>query len=69
MIEVYECGSVVNIKAINLKGYLTGICIRDGRITYEVSYFSDGNYKQSWFCDYEIDFDSTAQKIGIGYKS
>jgi hypothetical protein len=38
-LELYRCGSIVTIKLINIQGIITGICIRDNRITYEVSYW------------------------------
>lgn len=67
MLMVYRCGSEVTLKNIEIKGFITGINIRDERVVYEVSYFMDGKYYQNWFCNYEIECQES-NKIKVGYK-
>lgn len=66
-LELYRCGSSVIIKLINIQGFITGICIRDNRITYEVSYFLNNQHCIHWFSDYELDFEPKPKKQTIGF--
>lgn len=54
MMSVWPCGTEVKIKRAGYDGVITGVNIRDERITYEVSYFESGSYKSTWFCEYEF---------------
>jgi hypothetical protein len=46
----------------------TGISIRFNRVTYEISYFVNGDYKAIWMdeCEFEIDKKET---VKIGFKN
>jgi hypothetical protein len=67
-ILVYKCGTSVKIKNIDLKGFITGISIRDERITYEISYFMNNTYYTHNFCEYELEIYPFSDKIQIGFK-
>lgn len=54
MTSIWPCGTEVKIKRTEYDGIITGVNIRDERITYEVSYFESGSYKSVWFCEYEF---------------
>ena len=59
----FVCGERVNIVLLELPGIVTAICIRDNNnITYEVIYFSNGEYNQNWFDHYEISKVTTKNK-------
>lgn len=47
-------GDKVKIRLLELDGFITAICIRGEHKTYEISYFSNGEYNQKWFEDFEI---------------
>ena len=50
-----QCGDLVTIRLLELSGYVTAICTRHGgNVSYEVSYFSNGEYNQKWFDIFEI---------------
>jgi hypothetical protein len=66
-IIVYKSGIYVQIKNINVNGYITGIIIRDDRILYEVSYFLNDNYCSHCFYEYQLCF-VQPEKITIGFK-
>lgn len=51
----FEIGQLVEIKVLALCGYVTAIKILQGpAYNYEVSYFTNGEYFQHWFEDFEI---------------
>jgi hypothetical protein len=65
--EVFSCGTEVKLNHTDIKGYVTAIIIRDNRVTYEISYFSNGSYYSHNFSHYE--FSSIKDnKIKIGFK-
>lgn len=68
MQELYKCGTLVNLKNININGYITGICIRADNITYEISYFMNFTYCTHWFNIYEFEVVNDS-KMSIGYKN
>ncbi|MDD4689054.1 MAG: hypothetical protein PHE51_04830 [Eubacteriales bacterium] len=51
----FEIGALVFIKLLELNGYITAICFRLGNISYEVSFFSNAEYKQIWMENFEIE--------------
>lgn len=51
----FNFGDKVIIKLLELSGYVTAICLRGSYVTYEVSYFSNGNYEQKWFEYFELE--------------
>lgn len=66
-IEIYECGTDVTVKEVNIKGVITGACIRYGRVTYEVSYFFNGDQKSPWLV--EDQFTTEGKKGSVGFKN
>lgn len=67
--EVIPCGVEVILKRAEYSGVITGISIRDNRVTYEVSYYESGTYKNNWYCDYEFSIDKEQSKRIIGFKN
>jgi hypothetical protein len=45
--EVIPCGVEVILKRAEYSGVITGISIRGNRVTYEVSYYESGTYKNN----------------------
>lgn len=66
--EVIPCGTDVVLKRAEYKGVITGINIRDNRVTYEVSYYESGTYKSNWYCDYEFLIGAEQTKTIVGFK-
>jgi len=52
--SVFKFGDKVEITLLELYGYITAICYRGDYVTYEVSFFSNGEYHQVWFDGFEI---------------
>jgi hypothetical protein len=52
---IYAIGDKVKINLLELNGYITAICLRLGNTSYEVSYFSNGDYQQKWLEHFEIE--------------
>lgn len=48
-------GDRVKIKLLELDGYITAICFRGSYTTYEVSFFTNGEYNQKWFESFELE--------------
>jgi hypothetical protein len=64
--EVIKCGSMIRTKLGELSAIITAISIRFDRITYEVSYFYNGEYKCVWLSEDEFSIDvDDKQKIGF----
>jgi hypothetical protein len=51
----FNFGDLVKINLLELTGYITAICYRGGYITYEVTYFSNGEHNQKWFEYFELE--------------
>jgi len=51
----FVIGDKVKINLLELNGYITAICLRLGNTSYEVSYFSNGDYHQKWLEHFEIE--------------
>lgn len=52
----FEIGEKVFIKLLELNAYITAICYRsNNNKTYEISYFSNGEYNQKWVEFFEIE--------------
>jgi hypothetical protein len=68
MIKIIKCGSKVTINLSAIEGYITAISIRFNAISYEVSYFNNGEYKQVWLHDTEFEILNKSNKQSIGFK-
>lgn len=51
----FKFGEKVEIKLLELYGYVTAVCYRGEHETYEISYFSNGEYYKIWFYDFELE--------------
>jgi len=67
-LELIPCGTEVILKRSEYSGVITGISIRDNRITYGISYYEIGVYKEVWFCDYEFLVGADVVKRPLGFK-
>jgi hypothetical protein len=65
--EVYKCGIYVIIKSSGIRAMITACVIRFQNMSYEVSYFSDGQYTSIWLNEFEFDTDRE-EKTKIGFK-
>ena len=54
MIKIYKCGERVSLTGTDYIGVITCVTIRDSKISYGISYFEQGIYKENYFCDYEF---------------
>lgn len=45
---IIKCGSKVRTALSNINGIVTAVSIRFNSVSYEVSYFNNGEYKQAW---------------------
>ena len=50
----YELGQRVKIKLLELHGFITAIILRPGNTSYEVSFFTNGEYSQKNFEEFEL---------------
>jgi len=65
--KIYKCGTEVIIKNIDIVGYITAVIIRFNNVTYEISYFLNNIYYQSWFNEIEFELKNKVEKINIGF--
>jgi len=68
-LKVIPCGVEVVLKWSEYHGIITGISIRDKRVTYEVSYYEAGTYKSTWLCDYEFTTGADQSRVVIGFNN
>lgn len=76
MLEIYPVNTEVmvgplikcgNVSKRDIKGIITGVFIREARVSYEVSYWDGLSYRQVTLDNFEIDFGSS-QKHQIGFR-
>ncbi len=65
--EIIPCGTKARPKSENLEAIVTAVSIRFCRITYELSYFYNGDYKTVWLDECEFDVEKE-QRLRIGFK-
>lgn len=56
-IQVVKCQTRIKTIMGGVKAIVTGICIRDESISYEISYFHDGRNITAWIKRYEFEID------------
>ncbi len=61
-------GTEVSIRSTNIKGVILAVCIRAGNITYDVSYFNNGEHKTAWLSELEFTTFDTGLRNQIGYR-
>ena len=66
MMELIPCGTEVTLMHSDIKGFITGINIRESRVTYEISYWSSGNYQSNWFTTAEF-YTATLPTMQVGF--
>ena len=64
MIELIPCGTLVKLKIGEIDGMITGINIRWDNIQYEVTYYLNGEIKETWFNEFEFTTENNIKKIG-----
>mgnify|MGYP001342181768 CR=1 FL=1 len=53
---MFEIGDKVRIVLLELDAFITAICFRShNNVTFEISYFSNGEYNQKWVEYFEIE--------------
>lgn len=65
--KVIKCGTRVTPKLQNFEGIITGISIRYDKVSYEVSYFYNGDYKSIFMDESEFDVQACDKTI-VGFK-
>lgn len=66
--EIVKPGTPIITKIGTVKALISGVCIREESVSYEISYFASGEHKNAWIYRYEFDIDS-AIKTKPGFKS
>lgn len=64
---IVKTGTPVITKSGSISAIITGVCIRDESISYEISYFGVGEHKTAWIYRYEFEID-TSHKTQAGFK-
>jgi len=64
-IKCVPCGTIVRAVYGNIEGMVTCISIRFGRVSYEVSYFNNGDSKTVWM--HESEFSAVNERISVGF--
>lgn len=65
--QIIKCGSKVRTKIGTIDAIITAAVIRFDRVQYELSYFSNGEYKNIWMDIMEFDH-GDADVVEIGFK-
>jgi len=65
--EIVKPGTSIITKIGTVKALVTGVCIRNESVSYEISYFAGGEHKSAWIYRYEFDID-VAIKTKPGFK-
>ena len=70
-ILVYPCGTKVTLRIANITGEISAFTVRFKQVTYEFTYFYNGEMTDIWVCEEQLDFFSEPikQKIGFNCKS
>lgn len=65
--KVYESGTKGVTKLNQIEGFISGVCIRGVRVTYEFNYFAEREYKTIWLDEFEFTVE-VPKKAKIGFK-
>ena len=49
-----------------IEAIVIGVCIRGNNVEYNIRYFSDGEMKDPWLFDFEIETFTQKQEAGFG---
>lgn len=65
-LQIIKHGTKVLLADGTIKAFITGVCIRDESLSYEVSYFHGGINTTCWIKRFEFEIDtSEKQKAGF----
>jgi len=67
-LEVYKYGTQVTTKLGCIPAIITGVTIRGDSVSYEISYFYEGEHITVWIKDIEFTVDNDVEKTKIGFK-
>lgn len=69
-ILVYNSGTKVFLKTLELDAFITAVILRDNSIKYEISFFTEEGYTSIWLSEYEftISNKATSKKLELGFK-
>lgn len=65
-LKILPCGTYIRTKLGLIDGIITAACIRFDAVTYEISYFCDGEGKSLWMN--EAEFTTNSKHSTIGFK-
>lgn len=69
-INIVSCSTSIITKSGGIKAIITGVCIRDKNITYEISHFINGSHQSDWLYRFEFEIDDVVkQKAGFEYNN
>jgi len=63
----FTCGTIIKTYVGNIEGMITCISIRFEKITYEISYFYNGEQKVIWMNENEFSAGKVNSKQEIGF--
>lgn len=66
-LQIIKCGTEVLTKLSKIVATITGVSIRFDTISYEISYFNNGEHKTAWIYEHEFTIDNV-EKIKVGFK-
>lgn len=64
-VEILSSGTRIKTKSGHIEGLITGMCNRDARIMYEMSYFNNGLHVACWL--YRFEFDVMPERTNAGF--
>ena len=64
--RIFECGTMVIIKVSGFSAMITAVEIKFDRISYELTYYYDGEHRTVWMREEEF---TTEEIKRIGYKT
>jgi uncharacterized protein with von Willebrand factor type A (vWA) domain len=65
--KLIKCGSKVRTKVNDIEAIITAVSIRFDSVSYELSYFNNGEYKSCWLNENEFEAKGL-EKTSIGFK-
>lgn len=64
-LKVLPCGTSITSINGDVMGNISCISIRYGKISYELTYFFNGEFKTTWMHESEFNHGAVKQKIGF----
>lgn len=63
--KIYNLGTKVTTVIGSIECIVIGVCIRGNNVEYNLRWFSNGEIKNEWLYDFEIEKTNTKQKAGF----